>query len=240
MTASAKPNPGSPRNSGGREIVIRDAGFGARLTQACDNHPHCPPLHMGRLRWIHEEMLKRFQISASTETVRKWMLGEMKPWAHKAEKLAELLSVDASWLYLGEAPLLTGHERKVRDATVSGMVNVVAGFIEADGGHPAFPAADDKRAAKDNVDLVAIIKGANYSFHVSTATETGAGYVFPVPLNHENVIVLGVIRDGFSVRIIEIDREKIAASPRRSVTIEVTLSDPEVAAAEITDFASRL
>jgi transcriptional regulator with XRE-family HTH domain len=119
--------------------VIRDAGYAQRLALACDRSDQCPPLHQGRLVWVVAQLQERFGLDVTTETVRKWMHGEAKPRLDKNSKLAELLGVDPVWLYQGIDPNLSPREKKARNAMADGAVNLIAGFIQMDGGAVAFP-----------------------------------------------------------------------------------------------------
>lgn len=180
--------------------VIRDEPFARRFMQACDAHRECPPLHHGRLAWVRDEFENRFKETVSLESVRKWSIGETKPYAGRMDLLAQLLEVPVEWLHLGAENGLSAREKKARNAMASGATNLVAGLIQLDGGHPAFP---DEEGA---VDLHAIIKGAKYDFHISVADEDGN---FRVPVDHDRLIVLGVVRDGFSFEIYEIPTDVI-------------------------------
>ena len=205
-----------------RNRIIRDPKFAHRLKSACDGHPHVPPLHRGRLTWIRGSLIKDFDLNVSVETVRKWFAGEAKPRPDKTAMLAELLQVDISWLQIGIDQDLAPRERKMRDALADGAVNLIAGFIQMDGGNPAFPGEADKRAIRDNVDMYAIIKGANYALHVALGVVGGGGFKFPVPVNHEHIVVLGVIRSGFEIDVIELSAELIKKyGTRRGASIEV-------------------
>lgn len=195
--------------------VIRSPEFAQRFEMACDQQPHCPPLHKGRYQWIVDEFRKRYKESISTETVRKWHSGEARPKQDKNALVAQLLGVDATWLYMGVDPDLEPRERKARNAVADGAVNVVAGMIQMDGGNPAFP---DKEGV---VDLHAIIKGVKYDFHVSMIDEDGRAVV---PTKYEGVIVLGVSRDGMNFTVVEIPQETIEAGQRRGGSIEVDAS----------------
>lgn len=192
-----------------RRRVTGQPEFGRRLNQACDQHPHCPPLHHGRLQWIRSEMQKRGQ-PISIESVHKWLRGDNKAGQRYCEVLAEVLGVDPGWLMLGYAPEMQPKERRARNAMADGSVNLVAGFIQMDGGHPSFPEEGDKRAEDGQIDLYAIIRGAYYSIHIALGTVDGRKAHFSVPSTHENVMVLGVIRDGFSIDVFELTPELIA------------------------------
>lgn len=193
--------------------VIRNPDFAQRLEMACDQYALCPPLHKGRYQWIVDEFGRRFNESITTETVRKWSKGEARPKQDKNALLAQLLQVDPTWLYMGIDADLEPRERKARNAMASGVVNVVAGLIQMDGGTPAFPEEEGV------VDIHAIIKGAAYSFHVAL----GSGRRFVVPTKYETAVVLGVIRDGMSFRIYELTPEIIETGPRRGGSIEIEL-----------------
>lgn len=178
-------------------------------------------MHHGRLRWIVDDLAKE-GITISLETARKWAAGENKPRQQRNAMLAKILGVDATWLYFGIDPALGPQERKARDQEVQGIISVVAGFIEMDGGHPAF-ANEADRKSDEFVDIYAVIRGARYSFHVALANEDG----FDIPANYQDYFILGVVRrEGFAVDIYELPHEAIATHPisRRALKIAVPLS----------------
>jgi len=196
--------------------LIRDPEFAKRLTSACDGHAQVPAMHQGRLTWVVREMERRFNESVTVESVRKWFAGEAKPRPEETKLLAELLQVDVAWLQIGIDPTMGTRERKVRNANADGAVNLVAGLIAMDGGFPAFPQKDE-----GSIDLHAIIRGAKYDFHVALADDEGA---FAVPTKYEDVIVLGLVRDGFNVEVFEITGDQIEDhGHRRGGSIEVTI-----------------
>lgn len=222
-----------------RGKTIRAPEFARRLEQACDDSPHCPPLHQGRLRWIVDQFKAKFNHALTSESVRKWLNGEMRPQQAKADMLAQILSADAGWLYFGDsAP--TPVQKKASNALASGIVNVVAGLIQMDGNSVAFPDADDKRAARDNIHIHAIIKGANYALHVAAGEADGDTFHFSVPANHDNVVVLGAIREGMEFAVLELSKDTLEAGERRRGQVEITLSKSEVAAAALDGFTKRL
>jgi transcriptional regulator with XRE-family HTH domain len=197
--------------------VIRDAAFAERLATASDGHPHIPTMNRGRLTWIQTQFAERFQIKISVESVRKWFSGEARPTPTKMNLLAQLLEVDEAWLSLGITPDMNPNEKKVRNAVVSGAVNLVAGFIQIGGGHPAFPAPNDKKGIDGLVDLYAVIKGAQYAFHVSLAQEVSKGvYRFVVPREYADVTVLGVVLTGpFRCDIVELTADLVRKHEER-------------------------
>lgn len=215
--------------------VIREADFAKRLDQACDAHSLIPPKHSGRQSWIVRELAKRFNVDVSPETARKWFAGEAKPRPDKLAALAQLLEVDVAWLTLGVAPDLDPRERKVRNAMADGAVNLVAGLIQMDGGHPAFP-----QSGEGHVDLHAIIRGAKYDLHVSLGDEQGKDIRFVVPPTYENLIVLGVVKRGFQIEIFEITPEVIANGERHGGSIEVVVDQVEARLRKIESFRNRL
>lgn len=80
---------------------LRSPKFAARLRDACDEFPSCPPLNKGRLTWLRTELTKRGTV-VSVESVRKWLAGEGRPKQDKAESLASILAVNPIWLYMGD------------------------------------------------------------------------------------------------------------------------------------------
>lgn len=227
-----------PRATSAIQKIIREPEFAARLEQTADLHPHCPPKHHGRLEWVADQMRKQ-NITVSNETVRKWFSGESRPTQDKAEALARVFDADASWLLLGEDHKVDVRERRLRNAMADGAVNVVAGFIQMDGGFPAFPEEHDKAAQTANVDLHAIIKGAKYDFHVCLGEAQGRKVVFPVPARHSDVIVLGMVREGFSADIFELTPEIIDQFGKRGGgSIEVTVDGSKLK--RVDTFSKRL
>lgn len=85
------------------------AAFAARLLQACDA-AGVPPRHRGRLRWIRDEMQRRFNEQVTVEGVRKWLSGEVFPRPGKLTMLAAILGVAPGWLSNG--PGATAVEEK--------------------------------------------------------------------------------------------------------------------------------
>lgn len=204
---------------------IRDEAFAKRLQLACDNHPHCPALHHGRLTWIVREFESRFKITITTETARKWCAGEVRPRRQSMTMLAELLLVDEAWLSIGNEGETTADERKARNVMAGAAVNLVAGMIELDGGHPAYPEPTDPKA-KD-IDIYAIIRGAQYAFKVAVGhSEGGKSYTFSIPANYRDVFVLGIVRLGpFQWDVLELSAETITKSKENkgshvSVTVD--------------------
>lgn len=228
--------PDAPKAASSPKRVIRDAEFAARLEQACDSHQYIPPKHSGRLSWIQRELERRFDMRVTVESISKWFMGESKPRPKKLEKLAELLEVDVAWLSLGVNPALQPREQRIRNAMVDGAVNLVAGLIQMDGGHPAFP---EEAQHKNHVDLHAIIKGAKYDFHVSLAQERSGELRFTVPANYESMVVLGVVKRGFTIEIYEIPHEVIAEGGRRGGSVDVVSAGGE-GLRRIESFAERV
>jgi transcriptional regulator with XRE-family HTH domain len=223
------------------EAPPRAAEFAKRLNTACDTNPLVPALNFGRLTWMKAELAKRFGEEVSVETVRKWFAGESKPRADKLKLIAAMLEVDEAWLSLGISPDLTPREQRIRNATADGAVNLIAGLVQMGGGHPAFPEPGDKRAAESSIDIYAIIKGAQYAFHVALANSEDDLHSFVVPVRWEGAMQLGVIPGpDLSVRVVEIPESVIAGGIRRGGGIEVTMDDAQIEAVRIRSFAKRL
>jgi transcriptional regulator with XRE-family HTH domain len=92
--------------------------FAARLAKACDDHPDCPPLHKGRQIWIQKRLVED-GLSVSVEGIRKWLSGDMRPRQEKAEILAKVLGVDATWLILGKGSSAASSPGKIQAPTCS-------------------------------------------------------------------------------------------------------------------------
>lgn len=224
-------------------VAIPDPAYAMRLTQACDAaYPRCPAMNHGRLRWIAEEMDRRFGVKPSAQSINRWLHGENKPREKASAKLAEILEVDPVWLFLGVQGELTPRERKAQTAMVDGAVHIVHGLIQLDGGHPAIPDEDDARAKREHIDLYAVIKAANYAIHVALATESGGKWKFAFPANLDGVIVIGVIREGLSFRLIELTDSLVSDNSAKGVgrTHSVLLDDETVNANLLTGFSKRL
>jgi hypothetical protein len=213
-------------------------GLAKRLESACDGNPDVPPLNHGRLGWFVEQLEDR-DIQVTVETVRKWFAGETRPRPAPTTALAQILKVDELWLTNGTLPEFNEVQRKRHNAVAGGVVNLVAGFIQIDGGHPAFPADDDSEAKAKNVDLYAIIRGAKYNFHIAPVLGEGADRHFIVPHEAKETVVLGVVPEGFRVRIFELDWETVMEKcERKSAGYHVPLEG--IILREITSFAERI
>lgn len=220
--------------------TIRDPQFAKRLEIACGEHAHVPAKHSGRLIWIQKELGRTpFDERVSVETVRKWFAGEAKPRPIKLSKLAKILDRDEAWLSLGVDPRMPTRERKVRNAMADGAVNLVAGLIQMDGGYPAFPNEKDNAAIGNGVDLHAIIKGAKYDFHVSIGEVDGPFIKFSVPMTHESLVVLGLIKESFNIEIFEIPSEVIESGKRRGGSVEVIVEGRGAPLRKINNFMAR-
>jgi hypothetical protein len=136
--------------------------------------------------------------------------------------LAEVLEVDLAWLAIGSEGETSQGERKARNAMADAAVNLVAGMIAMDGGHPAFPDPNDSRAS--SVDLYAIIKGAQYSFKILVGQHDGAkSWAFAAPTSYRDVFVLGLVRTGpFQWDVLELDTDTISKR-RQSKSGHITI-----------------
>lgn len=193
------------------------AGFAKRLAHAAAQNPYVPEINRGRLTWIRAQLEKRYGENVSLETVRKWFAGESRPRHEKMKLLAELLQVDLTWLSLGAEGGGDVRERRARNASVDGAVNLVAGLIQMGGGAPAFPEEDDAEAHEVEIDLHAIIKGAHYDLHVCLAKSVTDTEVSFAPTSHfAKVFTLAVIPLGaFCFDILELPVEVIEQHGRR-------------------------
>lgn len=206
-----------------KDVPYKDEAL--RLEQACDGNSNVPPLNRGRYIWFKRELSDKFGISISTEGVRRWFSGESHPSRDNIKALAELLGVDEGWLSLGHVPQMDARSKKARDATVDGMVNTVAGFIQMHFMSVAFP---DKLDPKANpaVDIFSISRGRQYAFHVATAQPEGNKWRFVIPTGATDTFILGAVAIGdFCIEVIEIDAEGLeAAGARKGAYIALEVS----------------
>lgn len=124
--------------------------------------------------------------------------------------LAEILRVDAGWLSVGTPVKAGSKERNEFEVGSSGAVNLIAGFIQLDGGTCAFP-GDDELSRHKGIDLHAIIKGVKYDLHIATGFKKKDAVTFRIPFAVSDIIVLGVVRDEtFSIRVFELPWSDVA------------------------------
>jgi transcriptional regulator with XRE-family HTH domain len=213
--------------------------FARRFAAAIDGHPNVPAVNYGRLGWFVAELAKR-GVEVKAETVRKWMAGFTLP-RHKAMKaLAQALQVDEGWLSIGQDVEYDSSERRVHSRLASSATNIIAGFIQADGGHPAFPQEDDAVAASKHVDLYAVIRGINYSFHITIPLGEGEHTHFAVPVDARGSVVLALVTIGrFSFKVLELDWDALdSVGVRKGGTIVVPMNAHQWR--EIESFSQRL
>jgi len=173
-----------------RKKAAGTEGFVRRLNQACDDVPNLIPPH-GEGRQI--ELAKR--MGMSQEGVRKWFAGEAMPRRDAMRRLAQLLEVEEPWLALGITPDLTEAEKKVNTRNVEGAVLLVMGLMQLAGAQVAQPG--DKDPTRAYVDFYAIMRGLQFSIHVSLARRISDGhYQISVPREFNQVSVIGVVPVG--------------------------------------------
>ncbi len=207
-----------------------------RLRMACDNHPHCPPLHSGRQVWLSDQFAKISGQKITPESIRRWLYGETRAREPKARILAQILQVDPLWLFVGSGAE-TEKQNKVRDATVDGAVNVVTGIIRMDGATPAFPDPDDKQSVRDKVDIVAIICGKPRKLRVVVGEHKGASRRFNVALPvNEGVDVVGLIRTGMTFELVNLTDRAVAQESIQRGAVEIKLTRAQAEERMITSF----
>lgn len=214
------------------------AAFAARLNQAADDNPSVPDFNHGRYPWFIDQMNKH-GVTVTKETIRKWFYGITRPTPRKAAALATVLQVDEGWLVAGSHQTMTPREQRARNAAADGVVNIVAGMIRVDGGAPAFPDDGDDRAAKDHIDLYAVIRGAQYHFHITAATRDDGKVALTVPRQRGPSIVLAVLREGgLHYRVFEVPDEVIDQGQIRHGAVELVVAETDLR--EIMTFAERI
>jgi hypothetical protein len=241
--AEASPIADRPKSSSTRPKVIRAPEFAKRLNAAADNNPIIPPYLYGRHKWLKAAIEVKFNVKITTASMGKWMNGEVKPREDVVRMMAEILKVDEAWLSLGRSPELSPRDEKNRNATASGAVNLLCGLISMNGGHPAFPTEDDARAKAALIDLYAIIRGAQYAFHVNLAADAGHGdYRFFVPTAFEDAFQIGVIQTGdLDFILVELSTDLInERGTRRGGNVDVILAAGLIESVRIRSFRNRL
>lgn len=160
--------------------------FAARLEQALEVHPHSPKGY-GKQKWLLDRLAEK-NVRLSAEAVSRWFRGVAKPHGKVMPKVAQVLDVDVAWLSLGIVPDSDQKTAKARNLQLSGVVNVLAGAIQLEGGSCAF--SDD---AESVVDIFAIIKGKQFSIHAALAKPAGkdGDFTIVVPAAFEAVTVFG-------------------------------------------------
>jgi transcriptional regulator with XRE-family HTH domain len=196
---------------------VKFPDFAQRLEHACESNPNVPSRNYGRLDWIATQLRERFGTEVTIETVRKWLAGETRPRTEKLMQLATLLQVDPEYLLMGRSTGITEKDRRQQSAEATGIVNVLAGYVAMDGGRPAFPQEDDRRAKKSHIDLYAVIKGAHYAFSVAHGKKGSEGWEFAVPVNAlDEAVVIGAVRSAnFCCDFLELDAEAVRSKGQR-------------------------
>lgn len=110
-----------------------------------------------------------------------------------------------------------------------------------DGGVVAFP---DNRQAERGIDVIAIIQGASYMFHVALASPARLGETvgIVIPPMHDEFIVLALLRgEGFAIQLAVIDAEMLNRyGDYRGAEMSVDVPMKEFEKRRITDFRNRL
>lgn len=194
---------------------VKHADFAERFIAACDGNPHCPPPNYGRLGWIAKQFKDRYGVKVSNETVRRWSSGEARPRPDKVGQIAEILQVDSGWLSVGGNQRADSgrKERNRKMLFVDGAVQVLAGLIRMSGGNVALPDPSDTRAVSADIDLYAIIKGAQYSVTVAVAEPSNGELTFRVSAKAEENVVIGIVlKPDLCFEVYELPWEIIAES----------------------------
>ncbi len=225
----------SPNPSG---YTLRHPEFARRMEEACDGHPSVPQLNHGRLTWFRDNLAEK-GIDVRVETIRRWFGGFSYPRKDAMMALAQILQVDPGWLSAGsrQSEAVNAATLRKHVAVTSAALNIVAGFMQLDGAHPAFPQEGDREADSQKTNLYAIIRGIKHSFHVALLNSDEQ---FEVPVTAEGNYVLGVVPSGrFAVRIFELDWETIhqkSARKNASYMVDLVATDWR----EIESFSERL
>jgi hypothetical protein len=172
------------------------AAFARRLNQVIEESDLLPPYNQGRYTWISEQLRKQFGVEVTRETVRKWVWGETIPRNEKLKALAKLFDVDEGWLAFGITSEVNKKVTPKKILADSGVVSLVAGLIQMDGGTCALREEKDKN---DFVDLYAIVDRRQRMISVCLGVEVAPGkFKFSVPNEYEQCVNIGVVRTGFA------------------------------------------
>jgi hypothetical protein len=172
-------------------------------------NPNVPPMRSGRLTYIRDELQKRGQ-EVSLESVRKWFSGEAMPHKDRAEHLAEILRVDASWLMLGRrsgnaaaAPRSQRNGRRRREPRRRPRSDGRRRGRLPRGGRP-LRAGAAHRPARDHPRRE--LSDSRHRRRGARERQT----VFSVPTDLRNTVPIGVLRlEGFNFAVYEITDEAI-------------------------------
>jgi len=182
-----------------------DPEFAKRLKTAVSNHREAPQLH-GQQKWLRERIEQKFGKTLSPEAIRRYFAGDNKPRPNIIQMIAGALNVDAAWLTYGTNPAQSDIASRQHKALAGGATNLIAGMIQLNGGHIAFP-----EAGETSIDLYAIIGGAQKSISVKAFTKKAEASVVHFPHDHERLISLIVVVEGpTSYRIYRVPSQTIS------------------------------
>lgn len=209
--------------------------FSERLNTACDNNPNVPPKFHGQQVFIKEKLAEK-GVKVTVESIRKWQNGEAVPSNDKIEKLAEVLSIDTSWLMMGDEAATEAKNQRSYNIDTNAAANIVAGLIGMDRGNVSLPLPGKQRAVHFN----AVIKGINYPVHVIVGKISDKNASFKVPSDRDGIVVLGLVKVAdFQFRVFEILDSHVEQFGEYSKG-GVEINAPVDALKEIKDFKSRL
>lgn len=220
---------------------IKHPDFALRMDQACDENARVPAKNYGRLGWFVDEFETQFDVKVTAETIRKWFAGEVRPRHNMLMMLAHILKVDDAWFVVGAEDSTQNPSQKIHSQEANGLVNVIAGLIQLDGGTPAFPKTGDL------IDLRAVIKAKLYSFHLALGREVDgiASFVISAAVVSgaaSETVLIGALRvSQFAFDIYEIPWNELTAHGKRKsgrITLSVPRSDIDVSLKKIESFAN--
>ncbi|MZR13405.1 helix-turn-helix domain-containing protein [Maritimibacter sp. DP07] len=167
--------------------------FGRRLAQALEAFPEAPPTSHGRLTWLKRALEKKAGVKVSVNTVHKWVNGVSRPREDNMRALARVLMVDELWLAMGRRPVDHGEAAPPTPERAHGVVLLVAGMVEVNGGRVTFPDAEAEGTPHLHVNwngeqfgVVAVLPQAKDGSSIS--------FVIPEPVGDARVVA--VIQDG--------------------------------------------
>lgn len=189
---------------------IREPEFSSRLVRSVEQHPDAAG--WGRQRWLKAQLEEKCGETVSPEAISRWFAGEVRPRPKMISNIARVLGVDETWLTMGSP-------QDRRAATRDGAVNYVAGLIQLDGNHIAFP-SDQTNAAQP--DIFAIIDGQQFQFQVKRAQRDGETWRLPIPTIIDGGLLLAVVdgeRPG-TYQVVQVSGRAISAAARASKSMD--------------------
>lgn len=156
--------------------LVRYPEIAKRINDTIAKSPHIPTGH-GQLAYIVRELKKRFDVEVSRERVRTWVNGIREPRPESRIQLAEVLGVDAGWLWSG----VTAPAQKTGAAA-----EMTIGLLLQSGGWKV------RQSQSRDYDLDAEIGGRGYKIECKQARHDDGKWRVKLPANINDVVFLAL------------------------------------------------